>query len=452
MPRPKKERVLLRPPLDDTRLAEKLLNSPQLSLNNFPLLSACLPPAPLTENDHLWMEEYLLEAKDALGLASYQPEEGSPGAQLDTLLYLAFQHPDSERGRKAPYVRNGHTRLAFLGEYVLELAMAELMLQMFPRELTGSLRERVFALTSKKMLPAWLKAASMDRLVFPDGDFDLIKWNDKIKPCKSVFHALVAAIYVTLGLPEVYRILFEVFGFDVDAPECQPKPRYCNDQDRLSPELDGERLTWQEIAYYEAPEGALFAEPRLFRACVPPGIHRFRNNLWELESLPSVKRALGYPQTVRNDTPELEAARNIELDLGLQLCFLHPSTHKLEHPRFCYERLEFLGSKVQDVIMAEKCLMKYLDAPGHWIEERHRRILLNRVCGLYLRNLKLHYHVVYADDRQELFAKARKLRNYATTGVSQALHGLGYCVYGRPEVRRLMFRVMNFEQDESPIE
>lgn len=69
----------------------------------------------------------------------------------------------------------------------------------------------------------------------------------------------------------------------------------------------------------QAPEGALFAEPRLFRACVPPGIHRFRNNLWELESLPSVKRALGYPQTVRNDTPELEAARNIELDLGLQV-------------------------------------------------------------------------------------------------------------------------------------
>lgn len=66
-----------------------------------------------------------------------------------------------------------------------------------------------------------------------------------------MFHALVAAIYVTLGLPEVYRILFEVFGFDVDAPECQPRPRYCDDQDRLSPELDGERLTWQEIAYYE---------------------------------------------------------------------------------------------------------------------------------------------------------------------------------------------------------
>jgi len=184
MPRPKKERVLLRPPLDDTRLAEKLLHSPQLSLNNFPLLSACLPPAPLNQHDEAWMEEFLLEAKDALGLASFQPEEGSPAMQLDTLLYLAFQHPESARGRKAPYVRNGHTRLAFLGEYVLELAMTELMLQMFPRELVGSLRERVFGLTNKKLLPAWLKAASMDRLIYPEGDFELVKWNDKVKPCK----------------------------------------------------------------------------------------------------------------------------------------------------------------------------------------------------------------------------------------------------------------------------
>jgi dsRNA-specific ribonuclease len=184
MPRPKKERVLLRPPLDDTRLAEKLLNSPQLTLNSFPLLSACLPPAPLNEWDKAWMEEFMLEAKDALGLASFEPEEGSPGAQLDTLLYLAFQHPESDRGRRAPYVRNGHTRLAFLGEYVLELAMTELVLQMFPRELTGSLRERVFGMTSKKVLPSWLKAASMDRLIYPDGDWDSVKWNDKVKPCK----------------------------------------------------------------------------------------------------------------------------------------------------------------------------------------------------------------------------------------------------------------------------
>ena len=102
--------------------------------------------------------------------------------------------------------------------------------------------------------------------------------------------------------------------------------------------------------------------------------------------------------------------------------------------------------------MAEKILMKYLDAPGVWIEEKHRKLLLNRLCGLYFRNLKLHHHTVYSDERRELYLKARKLRNFATTGVSHALHGLAYTVYGRPDVRRLMFRIFNFEQLESPIE
>ena len=32
--------------------------------------------------------------------------------------------------------------------------------------------------------------------------------------------------------------------------------------------------------------------------------------------------------------------------LVLQLCFLHPSNYKFDHPRFCYERLEYLGQKI----------------------------------------------------------------------------------------------------------
>lgn len=66
-----------------------------------------------------------------------------------------------------------------------------------------------------------------------------------------MFWALIGAIYLTLGLPEVYRVLFEVFGFDVDAKGCQPKARNLEDEDYLSPELDGKTLSWQDIAYYQ---------------------------------------------------------------------------------------------------------------------------------------------------------------------------------------------------------
>ncbi|CAN6916317.1 unnamed protein product [Brassica oleracea] len=57
--------------------------------------------------------------------------------------------------------------------------------------------------------------------------------------------------------------------------------------------------------------------------------------------------ALGYPLPMNDRIQEITEARNIELGLGLQLCFLHPSKHKFEHPRFCFERIEYVGQKIQ---------------------------------------------------------------------------------------------------------
>ncbi|KAL9270948.1 Ribonuclease III domain-containing protein [Drosera capensis] len=93
-------------------------------------------------------------------------------------------------------------------------------------------------------------------------------------------------------------------------------------------------------------------------------MHRFRGNIWDFDSKPHVMRALVYPLKMKDRIPEITEARNIELGLGRQLCFLHPSKYKYEHPRFFYERLEYPGQKVQDLVMAEKLLMKHLDAPG----------------------------------------------------------------------------------------
>ena len=41
------------------------------------------------------------------------------------------------------------------------------------------------------------------------------------------------------------------------------------------------------------------------------------------------------------------------IDTDVQLCFLHPSKHKFEHPRFCYERLEYVGQKIQVMVFHE---------------------------------------------------------------------------------------------------
>ncbi|XP_072975202.1 ribonuclease III domain-containing protein RNC1, chloroplastic [Typha angustifolia] len=443
------KRFILKPPLDDAKLTERFLNSPQMSLKAFPLLSSCLPSSRLNNADKTWIDEYLLEAKQALGYPlepSDRFDDDNPAKHFDTLLYLAFQHPSCERTNMR-HVRNGHSRLWFLGQHVLELAFAEFFLQRYPRESPGPMRERVYALIGKRSLPQWIKAASLQNLIFPYDEMDKLIRKEREPPVKSVFWALFGAIYLCFGMPEVYRVLFEAFAMDPEDESCQPKlRRQLEDVDYVSVEFEGRLLSWQDVAAYKPPQDALFAHPRLFRACVPPGMHRFRGNIWDFDNRPKVLEALGYPLNVNDRIPEITEARNIELGLGLQLCFLHPSKYKFEHPRFCYERLEYVGQKIQDLVMAERLLMKHLDAPGRWLQEKHRRLLMNKFCGRYLRDKHLHHYVIYGEPVQDKFEHNRRLRNPATTSVQQAIHGLAYTVYGKPDVRRLMFEVFDFEQ------
>lgn len=180
------KRFILRPPLDDKKLADRFLNSPQLSLKSFPLLSSCLPSSRLNNADKTWMDEYLLEAKQALGYSLEPSEElgdDNPAKHFDTLLYLAFQHPACER-TKARHIRSGHSRLCFLGQYVLELAFAEYFLQRYPRESPAPMRERVFGLIGKRNLPKWIRAASLQNLVFPYDDMDKLIRKLREPPCK----------------------------------------------------------------------------------------------------------------------------------------------------------------------------------------------------------------------------------------------------------------------------
>jgi len=63
---------------------------------------------------------------------------------------------------------------------------------------------------------------------------------------------LFGAIYLCFGMPEVYRVLFEVFGMDPDAEDCQPKlRRQLEDVDYVSAEFEG-KLSWQDIVAYKA--------------------------------------------------------------------------------------------------------------------------------------------------------------------------------------------------------
>lgn len=70
---------------------------------------------------------------------------------------------------------------------------------------------------------------------------------------RNVFWALFGAIYLCFGMPEVYRVLFEVFGMDPEAEDCQPRlRRQLEDVDYVSVEFEGNKINWQDVAAYKA--------------------------------------------------------------------------------------------------------------------------------------------------------------------------------------------------------
>lgn len=63
---------------------------------------------------------------------------------------------------------------------------------------------------------------------------------------------MFGAIYLCFGFPEVYRVLFEVFGMDPEDENCQPKlRRQLEDVDYVSAEFES-NLNWQDIVAYKA--------------------------------------------------------------------------------------------------------------------------------------------------------------------------------------------------------
>ncbi|KAI9110455.1 hypothetical protein K1719_018615 [Acacia pycnantha] len=85
-------------------------------------------------------------------------------------------------------------------------------------------------------------------------------------------------------------------------------------------------------------------------------MHWFRGNVWDYDSRLQVMQTLGYPLELTYSIQEITEASNIEL-----------------------------GLRLQDLVMAERLLMKHLDAPGLWLQERHRCLLMNKYCVMLLR-------------------------------------------------------------------
>ena len=100
-----------------------------------------------------------------------------------------------------------------------------------------------------------------------------------------------------------------------------------------------------------------------------------------------------------------------------------------------------LGWLWQDVVLAERLLQCHLDAPILWLEARHTCLLRNSLCGKMMRERKLEKHIIVSTDFVPAWDKNSRMRLVGGAATHQALHGIGYAVYGKAEVKRLLFGV-----------
>ncbi|GJV22575.1 hypothetical protein Tco_1371595 [Tanacetum coccineum] len=84
----------------------------------------------------------------------------------------------------------------------------------------------------------------MEHIQAPNAPFVDVQAGEQ-KILRSVVWAFLGTIYLSYAMLEVYRVLFEVFGLDPKAEECQPKlRRELEDVDYVSEEFEGINSNW----------------------------------------------------------------------------------------------------------------------------------------------------------------------------------------------------------------
>jgi ribonuclease III len=116
---------------------------------------------------------------------------------------------------------NGNERLEFLGDRVLSLAMADLLLRLFPQEKEGSLARRHNALVSAGTLAEVAEAIGLGRHVVLGAS----EKGNGVKPAilADAFEALLGAIFLDAGFAVAAGVVERLFGERLAAQRTAPR-------------------------------------------------------------------------------------------------------------------------------------------------------------------------------------------------------------------------------------
>ena len=172
------------------------------------------PLQPLLQGDPLKPGDATLAAlADSTGHTFARPELAAEALTHRSAL-------DRQPALKAAFP-NGNERLEFLGDRVLSLAMANLLLRHFPHEREGELARRHNALVSAGTLVEVAEAIRLGAHVVRGAS----EKGDGVKPAilADAFEALLGAIYLDAGFDAASGVVERLFGDRLTAQRTAPR-------------------------------------------------------------------------------------------------------------------------------------------------------------------------------------------------------------------------------------
>ena len=142
----------------------------------------------------------------ALGYSFTRPE----------LLETALTHPSAAVGTDAHY-----ERLEFLGDAVLDLAIADLLMRKFPEAKEGPLSKQRASIVNARTLAIKAQSIQLGNALRLGKGEEKSGGREKISILAAAFEAIVGALYTDGGLVPAQRAVEHLFGGDIGGPAAE---------------------------------------------------------------------------------------------------------------------------------------------------------------------------------------------------------------------------------------
>ncbi|HVA68880.1 MAG TPA: ribonuclease III [Candidatus Binataceae bacterium] len=132
------------------------------------------------------------------------------------LLRTALTHPSAANGSDTHY-----ERLEFLGDAVLDLAIADMLMRQLPSAKEGILSKERASVVNGRTLAAKAQEVGVNRALRLGKGEDKSGGREKVSILAASFEAVIGAIYTDGGLEPARRVVEELFAGDIGGPAAE---------------------------------------------------------------------------------------------------------------------------------------------------------------------------------------------------------------------------------------